>query len=187
MSAAAPAAGEAARTRPEEVRVWDPLVRLGHWTLAGAVAVAWLSHEGPARLHDGAGYLALAVVATRLLWGFVGPARARFVDFLRGPAATLAYARALLAGREPRFLGHNPLGGWMILALLSTVAATGLSGWLLTTDAFWGSEAVEELHEATANLLLLLIAGHVAGVLVTSWRHRESLVAAMITGRKRAV
>jgi cytochrome b len=168
------------------VRVWDPLVRIGHWTLVVAVAVAWLSHEGPAVLHDNAGHLALAVVLVRLVWGFLGPTRARFSDFLRGPAATLAYARALLAGREPRCLGHNPLGGWMILALLLTVAATGVSGWLATTDAFWGAAWVEELHDVLADALLLLIALHVAGVLVTSRRHGENLVLAMLTGRKRA-
>jgi len=168
------------------VRVWDPLVRIGHWTLVAAVAVAWLSHEGPAVLHDNAGYLALAVVALRLLWGFLGPRPARFADFLCGPAATLAYARALAAGREPRFLGHNPLGGWMILALLATVAATGVSGWLAGTDAFWGVAWVEELHGALADALLALVALHVAGVLVTSWRHGENLVRAMLTGRKRA-
>lgn len=186
MSAAAPNAPETVRTRPAEVRVWDPLVRLGHWTLAAAVAIAWLAHEGPAWLHDGAGYLALAVVALRIPWGFLGPPHARFADFLRGPADTLAYARALVAGREPRFLGHNPLGGWMIVALLATVAAAGLSGWLLTTDTFWGSEVVEGLHAALADLLLVLIAGHLAGVAFASRRHGENLVRAMLTGRKRA-
>ncbi len=185
MSAAVGTAGTRAPAG-RTVRVWDPLVRIGHWTLVAAVAVAWLSHEGPAVLHDTAGYLALAVVALRLVWGFVGPARARFADFLRGPRATLAYARALLAGREPRFLGHNPLGGWMILALLGTVAATGLSGWLATTDAFWGVAWVEELHDLLADALLLLIALHVAGVALTSLRHGENLVRAMLTGRKRA-
>ncbi len=167
------------------VRVWDPFVRSAHWTLVLCVGLAWLTREGPPRVHDLAGHAALAVVAVRILWGFVGPPHARFADFVRGPRATLRYARALLAGREPRFLGHNPLGGWMILALLSTVVATGLSGWLLTTDAFWGSQAMEALHDATADLLLLLIAGHVAGVVFTSRRHGENLVVAMITGRKR--
>ncbi len=169
-----------------EVPVWDPLVRIGHWALVLAVATTWLSHEGPAVLHDNAGYLALAIVLVRVLWGFSGPPRARFSDFVRGPRATLAYARALLAGSEPRFLGHNPLGAWMILALLSTVAVTGVSGWLLTTDTYWGSEPVEAAHEAAADLLLVLIALHVAGVILASLRHRENLVLAMITGRKRA-
>lgn len=185
MSAAAQLAGAEAPAEAR-IRVWDPLVRIGHWGLVLAVATAWLTHEGPAVLHDNAGYLALAIVVVRVLWGFLGPARARFADFVRGPRATLAYARALLAGSEPRFLGHNPLGGWMILALLSTVALAGVSGWLLTTDRFWGSEPVEAVHAGAANLLLLLIALHVAGVIFASLRHRENLVLAMITGRKRA-
>lgn len=185
MRAALDAAGAhapAGRT----VRVWDPLVRIGHWTLALAVAVAWLTHEGPAFVHDNAGYLALAIVALRTVWGFVGPERARFADFVRGPRATLAYARAFLEGRAPRHLGHNPLGGWMILVLLATVALTGLSGWLLTTDAFWGSEPVERVHDLAADLLLLLIPLHVVGVILASLRFRENLVLAMFTGRKRA-
>lgn len=114
-----------------------------------------------------------------------GPMRARFSDFLRGPRTTLAYARAVLAASEPRFLGQNPPGGWMILRVLSTVAVAGVSGWLSTTDRFWGSQPVEAVHECAANLLLLLIALHVAGVIFASLRHRDNLVLAMITGRKR--
>ncbi|MCX8101198.1 MAG: cytochrome b/b6 domain-containing protein [Geminicoccaceae bacterium] len=189
MSAAAAGAGAppgAKAPTGAEVRVWDPFVRIGHWTLASAVAIAWLAHEGPVVLHESAGYLALAVVALRLVWGFVGPARARFSDFVRGPAATLAYARAVFACREPRVLGHNPLGAWMILALLATVAVTGVSGWLLDTDAFFGSEPVETVHALAANLLLGLIPLHVLGVILASRRHGENLVLAMLTGRKRA-
>jgi cytochrome b len=182
MSAAARSTGP---TPPTTVRVWDPLVRVGHWTLVLCVAVAWLTHEGPAVLHDNAGYMALAVVLVRTVWGFLGPRHARFADFLRGPAATLAYLRGFLAGRAPRFLGHNPLGGWMILALLTTVAVTGVTGWLLTTETFWGSETVDTAHGLTADLLLVLVVLHVGGVILVSRRHGENLVLAMLTGRKR--
>ena len=91
----------------------------------------------------------------------------------------------MLARREPRYLGHNPLGGWMIVALLLMVGLVGASGWLYTTDRFWGVAWVEELHEQLSNLLLILVALHVAGVLYASYRHRENLIAAMIHGRKR--
>jgi cytochrome b len=99
----------------------------------------------------------------------------------------IGYAQAVLRGRAPRYLGHNPLGGWMIVALLLTLAAVGLTGWLMTTDAFFGSEMVEEVHEAMASGLLGLVALHVAGVLLTGWHQAENLARAMWTGRKRGL
>lgn len=168
------------------VRVWDPLVRVGHWLLVATVALAWLTREGGGARHEWLGYAALAIVAVRIVWGFTGPTHARFAQFVHPPAATLEYTRRVIGGSEPRYLGHNPLGGWMVLALLLTVALTGLSGWLYTTDRFWGVEWVERVHALLADLLLILVGAHVAGVLYTSLRHRENLVAAMLHGRKRA-
>ncbi|MEJ2119321.1 MAG: cytochrome b/b6 domain-containing protein [Alphaproteobacteria bacterium] len=168
------------------VAVWDPLVRIGHWGLVTGIAVTWLTTEGPSVVHDTVGYAVLALVALRLVWGFVGPQKARFLRFVRAPGATLDYARRLLRGNEPRHVGHNPLGGWMIVALLVTAGAAAATGWLYTTDRFWGVKWMEELHEVFATLILVLAALHVIGVIVTSIRHRENLVAAMWTGRKRA-
>ena len=174
------------------VKVWDPLVRVLHWTLAATIALAWLTRSGGGRWHEWIGYASLTAVAVRFGWGFgwgfAASKRARysaFGSFVRAPAATLGYARALIAGREHRYLGHNPLGGWMIVALLTTAALAGFSGWLYTTDAWWGDPRVEAIHYALSVVLLVLIALHVAGVVVTSLRHRENLLAAMITGRKR--
>jgi cytochrome b len=175
---------EKAATR--QIPVWDLWVRVGHWGLVSGIAVTWLTTEGPSVVHDNVGYAVLALVALRLIWGFIGPAKARFAGFVRKPGATLDYARRLLRGNEPRHVGHNPLGGWMIVALLATAFAAGATGWLYTTDRFWGVEWVEELHEFFAELLLVLAALHVIGVIVTSIRHRENLVAAMWNGRKRA-
>lgn len=167
-------------------KVWDPLVRVFHWTLVLAVIVAWLTRHGGGVWHEWIGYAALALIAFRLAWGCTGPRYARFAQFMRSPAATLAYSRSVLAGSEPRHLGHNPLGAWMIVALLGATAAAGITGWLYTTDRFWGLEWMEDLHEASAIAVLALAAVHVAGVLFSSWRHRENLVAAMLHGRKRA-
>ena len=167
------------------VRVWDPLVRLFHWSLVTSFAVAWLSEEGES-LHDGAGYVVLALVAVRVVWGFVGSRHARFRDFVPTPAALLAYLRRMLAARAERHLGHNPAGGAMIVALLAMLVLTAGSGWLMTTDRFWGVGWVEELHEIAAWLTLVMVAAHVAGVVFSSFAHRENLVRAMITGRKRA-
>ncbi len=169
------------------VRVWDPLVRVLHWSLVASVAAAWITSEVGRRWHEPIGWFVLGVVGLRLVWGVFGPRHARFAGFLRGPRVVIGYAQAVLRGRAPRYLGHNPLGGWMIVALLLTLAAVGLTGWLMTTDAFFGSEMVEEVHEAMASGLLGLVALHVAGVLLTGWHQAENLARAMWTGRKRGL
>lgn len=169
-----------------EIKVWDPLVRIFHWSLAASFLLAWLSAEDWDLLHHWAGYAAGGLIVFRLLWGFVGPRYARFGQFLRAPSAVRAYLRDLLRGRERRYIGHNPAGGAMVLCLLAGLAALSFSGWLLTTDAFWGSDILEGLHELLANGLLALVLLHVGGVLFASLRHRENLARAMVTGRKHA-
>lgn len=165
--------------------VWDAAVRILHWTLVLSVATAWLTRHSPGGWHEWIGYAALAVVAARIAWGFVGSGHARFADFIRSAPATAAYARDVLAAREARFVGHNPLGGWMVLALLAMVVLVGFTGWLYTTDRFWGVEWVEDLHETLSNILFAFVALHIAGVVFTSIRHRENLIGAMLHGRKR--
>jgi cytochrome b len=171
------------------VKVWDRFVRVAHWTLVTCVLAAWLTGElkiEPAQpLHEWLGYAALAVIAARLVWGFTGPRCARFAQFIAGPAGTVAYLRAVVRGREPRYLGHNPLGGWMIVALLGTAAAASITGWLSITDRYWGTAWVQETHEVLSDALIALAVLHVAGVALTSVRHRENLVAAMWNGIKR--
>lgn len=167
------------------IRVWDALVRVLHWTLVLSVATAWLTRHARGEWHEWLGYAALAVVATRVAWGFFGAGHARFSDFVRSPQATAAYARGVISGREARFVGHNPLGGWMVVALLTLVTLVGFTGWLYTTDRFWGVGWVEELHETLSNVLFTFVAFHLAGVIYTSIHHRENLVGAMFSGRKR--
>lgn len=167
--------------------VWDAAVRWLHGLLVATVAGAWLTSLGVLRWHEPAGYAAAGIVAARIAWGFFGGRHARFASFVSGPAATAAYARGVLGRREPRYLGHNPLGGWMVLALLACVCALGVTGWLYTaTDLFWGEAWLERLHAVLAWLLLALVAAHVAGVVFTSLRHRENLLRAMVDGSKRA-
>ena len=165
------------------MKVWDAFVRVAHWALVLCIAAAWFTRGG---IHETIGYAALAVVTLRTGWGFVGSSYARFSQFVRTPRATLDYARAVAAARAPRYIGHNPLGGWMVVALLATVALTAASGWLSVTDRYWGVAWVQDAHEALADVLVLLVALHLGGVLHASHRHRESLVAAMVTGRKPA-
>jgi cytochrome b len=169
------------------VRVWDPLVRIGHWSLVACIAAAWFTREGYGVWHERIGYAALAVVCIRIAWGFAGPHYARFSQFVRAPAATLNYARGVMTASEPRCLGHNPLGSWMIVFLLALITLVCLSGWLYTTDRYWGVQWVGELHETLTYVLLASVALHVSGVALASFRHRENLVAAMVHGRKRVL
>lgn len=170
----------------EQVRVWDIAVRVFHWSLVGAFAAAFLTADEWDRVHELAGYTALGLVTFRIVWGFVGTRHARFAAFVKGPGAVIAYLRDLLAGREKRHLGHNPAGAAMILVLLAGIIGLGVTGYMLTLEAYWSAQWVEDLHEAIANTMLVLVALHVAGVVLTGWRHGENLVAAMISGRKRA-
>jgi cytochrome b len=154
--------------------------------LVACLTAAWLTRRGGGAWHEWTGYAALALVAVRIAVGFVATGSARFARFVRGPGATWAYARDVLGRREARHLGHNPLGAYMIVLLLAITAATAATGWLYTTDRYWGIEWVETLHSTFADLLLVCAGLHVAGVIAASLRHRENLLAAMIHGRKRS-
>lgn len=194
-----------------EIRVWDPFVRMCHWLLAATVIVAWFTDE-PLWLHTWLGYIAAAVVFLRVVWGFIGPQEARFVNFVRGPRLVLQYLIDLMRFSSKRYLGHSPAGGAMILALLFMVAVTAITGMAnLAADRGEGPLAgmiskverstvpgarggkerheelfIEEVHETAANVTLVLVLLHIAGVAFASLAHRENLVRAMITGRKRA-
>lgn len=195
------------------VRVWDPALRLFHWGLVAVFALAWLTSEDGRGLHETAGYIAAALIAFRLLWGLVGPRYARFVQFIPGPRRLLSYTGDALKGNEKRYIGHNPAGAAMIVALLLSLAGTALTGWLSAeparmaylpsvpslvtvayadeggdygTDREGGAGGLKDLHGALANLTLLLVGLHLAGVAWSSLRHRENLARAMVTGRKRA-
>jgi cytochrome b len=166
------------------IPVWDRLVRLFHWSMASLVLVAFLTTDDARWLHELAGYAVLALIALRLVWGVIGGRYARFTSFVTGPRAVLRYLRLLSDGRAPRYMGHNPAGGAMIVALLGLLAIVAGSGWLSETNAYFGVAWVDHLHHISAHLLLVLIGLHVGGVLVSSWLHRENLLLAMITGRK---
>lgn len=167
------------------VRIWDPLVRLFHWSLVIAFTITWLTGDDGQGLHEWAGYIVAALIALRLAWGVMGPRYARFGQFVRSPRTIARYLSQMMKRDEPRYLGHNPAGGAMIVILLAALSGTALTGWMYTTDAFWGVEWVEETHEFLANSLLFLVGLHVAGVLLASWMHRENLIRAMWTGKKR--
>ena len=185
---------------PKLVRVWDPLVRMFHWGLAGSFAIAFLTEDDLLALHVWAGYLILGLIFIRVLWGFVGTRHARWSDFVKQPTEIFTYLKAAIRSRAARYLGHNPAGGAMVVALMLSVTLTGLSGLavygaqelsgpmapLLSGLSEGWAHALEDIHEVVANLTLLLVLLHLAGVALASLQHRENLVRAMITGLKRS-
>jgi cytochrome b len=194
-------ASPADATAPRRVRVWDRFVRIFHWALVASVATALATgFLGDARtlpIHLGAGVLALALVVARLVWGFLGPRHARFSDFVVGPRAMIAHLSEALAGGPSHHLGHNPLGGAMVVALMLAVLALSLTGLVALGGAlkegplaasltFATGRAAREAHEFVAFALIGLIGLHLAGAVFESWRTRENLAVAMITGDKRA-
>lgn len=170
----------------KRVRVWDRFVRLFHWGLVTSFAAAYFSTVGSQRLHEWAGYTALSLVGMRIVWGFIGSERARFSDFVPGPRHLWTYLRGVVTHRAPRYLGHNPGGAVMILLLLCMVISIGVSGWMMTLDAFWGDETVQEIHAGLVNFTLVAVALHVSAAIYESFNHRENLILSMFSGTKRA-
>ena len=190
----------AEQTGPALVLAWDLPTRLAKWTLAALVGLAFASkYYGDVGLvwHMWNGLAILTVLVFRLLWGIVGGSTARFADFLRGPGAAVAYLRGLVTGRKLPYLGHNPLGGWMTIALLAVVSAQAVAG-LFTSDDIMvdgpmvfaaSSEAVSlgsMLHQRLYPILLALIALHVVANTAYSLFGGDNLIGAIITGRKPA-
>ncbi|MDR3517877.1 MAG: cytochrome b/b6 domain-containing protein [Azospirillaceae bacterium] len=172
--------------RPVTVRVWDPLVRIFHWSLVIAFTIAWLTGDEIRRVHEVAGFLIAGLVAFRWIWGLVGSRRARFRDFVYQPRTVIAYLKDIVHHRARRYVGHNPAGGAMVVALLVMLTVICTTGIMMTTNAFWGVEWVAGVHAICANLILVLVGLHLAGVFAASVEHKENLVRAMITGDKRA-
>jgi cytochrome b len=178
--------GATSRPHDATVRVWDVPQRVCHWVLALSVLTAWLSANIYDTLHEATGYLAMGVVAFRLVWGLVGGTYARFRNFVRPPAVVLRYLRDLAHGRAARHLGHNPAGAAMAVTLLIMIATSTITGWMQLTYTFFGVTWVEVLHTWSSHLVLALALVHVAGVLTMCALQKENLVRAMVTGRKAA-
>lgn len=171
--------------RPAQVRVWDPLVRIFHWSVAVGFLIAWLAADDSEAVHVYAGYIVLALIAVRVVWGLVGTKHARFSDFIYRPSTVIGFLKDMKNFRTKRYVGHNPAGGAMVVVLLIAVAAVSITGYMMTTDAYWGVAWVEELHGATVDIALVLIGVHILGVLFASYEHGENLIRAMVTGKKR--
>jgi cytochrome b len=182
-----------------KIKVWDPVIRVFHWTLVSTFLIAYITEEDFLSLHVWAGYGLLAAIAVRLAWGFIGTRHARFSDFVTRPSTAIHYVKDTLQLKAKRYLGHNPAGGLMIVIMLVSLVITGLSGLLLygaeehagpfatwfIADSFFWEEALEETHEFFANFTVLLVVIHLAGVFVESVLHKENLISAMWSGDKR--
>lgn len=182
-----------------QIKVWDPVVRTFHWVLVAAFAVVFITEDDFLTLHVWAGYTIGAAIAVRLLWGFIGTRHARFTDFVTSPRNAMQYVKDTLLLRARRYIGHNPAGGLMIVALLISLTLSVVTGIALygaeeqagpMASLFIGSgerweDALEEVHEFFSNFTLLLVVIHLGGVLIESLVHKENLVASMINGFKR--
>lgn len=187
-------------TENRQIKVWDPVVRIFHWTLVASFAISYLSAEESMWLHVNSGYLVLGLILFRVIWGFAGTSYARFSDFVYRPGIVIDYIKDIVKFRAKRYIGHNPAGGLMILLLLIFLVLTGLSGMMLYgaddgAGLFAGimsgmshdrEEALEELHEFFANGTVVLVFIHVAGVVFESLLHKENLIRSMWNGYKRA-
>ena len=195
-------------TRP----IWDPLVRIGHWTLVIAFFTAYLSGDDLFSIHKWAGYIVAGYVLVRIVWGVIGTRHARFTDFVRGPGAVFGYLRGLFTGKVKDYAGHNPAGGAMVVALLFSLLVSTSAGMALyavednagplagivTEDTFaplasafgeegeheGAEELLEGVHKTFVYITLTLIGLHLAGVVASSLAHKENLARAMVTGRK---
>lgn len=195
-------------------RLWDPVVRLTHWGIALSVVLNALVNEGGSLLHVSLGWLVMALLLLRLVWGVLGPVEARFSAFPPNPVAALGHLRQLLTGRVRDYPSHNPAGALMAYAFWATLALVVATGLVMTSGATpmqvaaekaavasgdWSAliregdgdddsplaEAAEETHEMAANLLLFLAALHLAGVALESRAMRRSLLAPMLFGSRR--
>lgn len=180
------------------VKVWDLFIRMFHWTLVAAFTIAYVTGENLEWLHIWSGYLIVVLLMMRIVWGFIGSEHARFRDFITVPAMAWDYLKKTLQQKAPRYIGHNPAGGWMILIMIMSLLAVCFSGIVLyaiedqagplgtTFFATYhrGEDFVEELHELLANITVLLIFLHISGVMLESMIHQENLVRAMWNGNK---
>jgi len=185
--------GQARKT----IRLWDSPTRIFHWLLAILVAVSYFSaEEGEMEIHEISGIAILVLVIFRIIWGFVGSTSARFSHFVRGPGAVLAYVRALLRRNPPHTAGHNPLGGWVVVAFLLLLVVQGALGLFANDDIFYEaplaymisddtSDSISGLHHELFEFILILIGIHVAAVIGYWVVFKENLIRAMITGQKK--
>ncbi|MDA9507888.1 hydrogenase [Bradyrhizobium sp. CCBAU 11386] len=173
------------RTAPRTIAVWDLPLRLWHWTLAICVLVAWFTPTVYDRLHRIVGYTVLGLLAFRLVWGFWGSRYSRFRMVGVRLRAAPHYLLNLRRGITGRYIGLNPAGTLMLVALLASLAVSTITGAMSVTATFFGVWWVEDTHRYSSDAVIVLVVLHVLGVVLMGILQRENLVRAMFTGRKR--
>ena len=168
----------------EHIHVWDRFVRIFHWSLVSCILVNYFIIDDGETLHRFLGYTASALVFARIIWGFIGSRHARFADFFPTPARIRQHLRHLKSGTRDDHPGHNAVGAVMMFILLVLVIALGVTGYMQGTDAFWGEEWVQELHETLASTLIVFAGLHAAAAIVMSRLERTNLIGAMVSGVK---
>ncbi len=162
--------------------VWDRFIRTFHWCLALGLVINYWWLEGGDEFHEWLGYALGALVVTRVYWGIAGPGNARFAHFVVGPKRVLAslqrFGDDYLTHR-----GHSPLAGWMIVLQFAVILVVVISGWLQELDAFWGVEWPQDLHDWSADFLMITAGMHVLAVLTIQWRYRTPLIHSMLPFR----
>ena len=172
-------------TDHKTVLVWDAPVRIFHWLLALCFLGAWLTAEndGYEMLHYAFGYTAGLLVVFRIIWGIIGSRYARFSDFIKGPKTIIHHFVNMIKGRfDETYLGHNPLGAIVMIALMLLTLGTAATGYLCLSEIY--GESSEELHEGIATVMLAVVGLHIAAAVVMSFMQKENLPRAMVTGRK---
>ena len=168
----------------KRVKVWDPFVRVFHWSLVLAFTANALIIDDDSKLHQWVGYAVVALIVLRIIWGFVGKGYARFASFPPSIGGSKEQLTDIALGRDKVHIGHTPLGAMMIYNLMLALLVVGLSGYLMTTDMFWGIEWPEDLHEFAVGWTEVSVVLHILAVIYESKRTRVNLPAAMIRGYK---
>jgi cytochrome b len=179
----------------QKIKVWDSIVRLFHWSLVITYSVSFFTQEEDYDLHLIAGYTVLGLVIARIFWGFAGTRYARFSNFVKSPVTVTRHIFSVLQNKSDRYIGHNPAGGMMILALIIVLLVITISGVALdaaenragplgTTTLFYYTDTIAEIHNIATNISLGLVALHLAGIFYGVVVLKEKLISAMITGKK---
>ncbi|MBL4911380.1 MAG: cytochrome b/b6 domain-containing protein [Alteromonadaceae bacterium] len=184
----------------KKISVWDPLIRIFHWTLVISFFTAYFTEDDFQTIHTWAGYTIISLLLVRILWGFIGTKHAKFSDFIYSKQQIINFIKDTINLKAKRYIGHNPAGGAMIFLLLLSLIMTISTGLFLFAISEgqgplapliannWSDfeDTFEELHEFFANFTLFLIFVHVVGVVIESFIHKENLIRSMINGKKLA-
>lgn len=171
----------------QSILVWDIPTRVFHWLLVICFAGAWLTSESERlqMIHYAFGYSACVLVIFRVVWGFIGTRYARFTQFLKGPAEMMSHAKGLLSSNPHNTVGHNPVGGIVMVGLMLLILLIGLTGYFSVKE-FLG-DLMGEAHEVIASLALAAVVIHIAAAIIMSLLQKENLVRSMVTGKKQGL